>query len=143
MRKESESLKRSETSTDHKRKGKLENRFDETSHSKILAAQRFQSPLYPSTHFSEFMYNQEATSRMLISGFRCALSSQQGSSRQKFSLGRFHVPDERPHLDFQRFCGQVGFDHTSFDRTLEENLTKINEMLKIIPQGERKLEKLD
>lgn len=62
---------------------------------------------------------------------------------QKFSLGRFHVPDERPHLEFQRFCGQIGFDHSLFDRTVEANLSKINELLKIIPEGEPKNEKLD
>ena len=61
---------------------------------------------------------------------------------QKFSLGRFHVPDERPHMEFQRFCGQIGFDHILFDRTVEANLAKIKELLNIIPEGEHNLEKL-
>lgn len=61
---------------------------------------------------------------------------------QKFTLGRFHVPDERPHIEFQRFCGQIGFDHILFDRTVEANLAKIKELLNIIPEGEHNLEKL-
>ena len=60
----------------------------------------------------------------------------------KFSLGRFHVPDDRPHLEFQRFCGQIGFDHNLFDRTVEANLSKISHLLKIIPEGQLNHEKL-